>query len=130
MEDPLFSEFTFTKPSTIVVSHDYGFFSCCSVTLRLIIKHFEDTNTFPLKVDITDSFLEYKQNPTSKSLAEWFQHSRKKPKISVFHIPEFFENDVYDFDPYCFKPFVETFFTPMADLLTVTFSKKSTSNIG
>ena len=128
MNDPLFSNFKFTKPSVIRVSHDHGFFSCCSVILRLVIKHIKETNAMPLNIDISNSFTEYKNCLINDSLSEWFQYCPKK-KLKMFQSLDFLENDVYDFDPSFFEPIVSKFFEPNKIVQSIVKSLKQKYSI-
>ena len=50
----------FKAPETLTITHNYGFFSCCSVRLFSIIQHFNRYRTLPKRVDCSKQFQCYK----------------------------------------------------------------------
>jgi len=50
----------FKEPETLTVTHNYGFFSCCSVRLFYIIQHFNQYGSLPKTVDSSKQFQCYK----------------------------------------------------------------------
>lgn len=127
MKDPLvYHVHRFKKPSTIYVCHDAGFFSCCSVTLRLILKHLRETDALPLSINVRRSFSEYKKDTKCTSMSKWFTvpcqnvldalnsvHESVKALNSIDFL-SFYENDIYAFDPRPFGWLISTFFNPNA----------------
>lgn len=50
------------EENTLKITHDAGFFSCCSVGLHFIIKFFNDKKKLPTNVDRSHQFNQYKEN--------------------------------------------------------------------
>lgn len=64
------SEIIETNPGeyTLKISHDYGFFSNCTVTLICILNYFNGSTQLPNKIDTTNSFTWYK--PSDKKMED------------------------------------------------------------
>lgn len=68
---------------SLVVSHNYGFFSCCSVKLESIVTYINDNNNIPEYVDSSNMFNLYKINPDEDITYHMFrQPDGKKFKLT------------------------------------------------
>ena len=58
--------------TTLNLSHDWGFFSCCSVRLHYIIQYFNNEGILPDDVDSTFMFEWYKINTCRDITFDYF----------------------------------------------------------
>ena len=58
---------------SLVVSHDFGFFSCCSVKLRSIVDYINQNRKLPENVDSSGLFSIYKPNGIDDITYDFFQ---------------------------------------------------------
>lgn len=58
---------------SIKITHNYGFFSCCSVRLNGIIDYINSTKQIPINVDCSESYDWYKINNTEDITFEYFE---------------------------------------------------------
>lgn len=61
------------KPATLIVIHNSGFFSCCTVRLARIIEYFNKAAKLPDVVDSSVQFEWYKPTPSRPIAHEYFQ---------------------------------------------------------
>lgn len=59
---------------SVVVNHNAGFFSCCSVKLHFIIEYMNHYKKFPKHVDSSNQFSLYKIDPHKDITFDYFQH--------------------------------------------------------
>jgi hypothetical protein len=71
----------------IKITHDYGFFSCCSVKLTAIVEYINSHKRLPDNVDSSQQFTKYKQNNDINTdiTYDYFEHydDIKNVEISV-----------------------------------------------
>lgn len=111
------------------VSHNEGFFSCCSVILEKIIEYFNITcGEFPEKVCTKDSFGLYKplKYETKDIMYEFFmppsggdeaQFSTPRPPVDYFHHYQY--NNYKRFDYKNITPFIEKYFQPSEEIQNI-----------
>ena len=104
---------------SIVVTHNSGFFSCCSVKLCDIIIYVNHHKELPLQVDSSRQFDNYKiQN--GDITYEYFIHPDNNPNFTVdspinyYHDYQFRDYSQLDYEALC--PFVKKYFTPSHDV--------------
>ena len=109
----------------IKVTHNCGFFSCCSVKLHYIVEYFNKEKQLPDSVDSSEQFLIYKPlNMLHKDITYDFF---KKPTMETI---EYTSKIIYDWDaslrPYNtlpfdkLKPFVDNYFSPSDEILEIS----------
>lgn len=84
----LFKEFQLEKSNyknIIKVSHNYGFFSCCTIRLSRIVDYINSNKKLIHNVDSSDSFGMYKQNTNTDITFDYFEHydNIKNPEIPL-----------------------------------------------
>ena len=56
------------------ITHNFGFFSCCSVKLHDIVEYFNYHKNIPSDVDSSEQFEWYKINKTGDITYDYFKH--------------------------------------------------------
>ena len=100
------------------VTHNSGFYSCCTVRLNCIIKYYNTNNKFPDNVDSSEQFAQYKTN-MSEDISHYFFTENKSitednvKTVTTAHICDWVEQ-FCDYKNQSrldeLKPFVERFF--------------------
>lgn len=117
--------------STIVVNHNAGFFSCCSVRLSQIVRYFNEGGRFriPACVDSSNQFRWYKPPQALKKdiTFEYFTHYDEDMKHSIQFPKQRITSDHHDqyrrystLPYHHLKPFIDTYFSlalPIRDLV-------------
>lgn len=105
----------------LIVTHNAGFFSCCSVRLDKIIDFFNTHKQLPEKVDSSAQFLWYKPFSRSGDLTdEYFDLPTNYNNIEFTNIVDY--NESYQFVNYsninyfALSPFVKKYFSPSATI--------------
>ena len=105
------------KVMYIVVSHNYGFFSCCSVILHFIAEYCNTYKQLPDKVDSSGSFGWYKLNESDDVTYDYFERPNDNVieltnNISVpfTHFHQYIDYKTLNFD--IIVPFIAKYFSP------------------
>ena len=106
------------------LSHDGGFFSCCSLRLHYLIHIFNKYKQLPNIYDTTGFYTWYKENTTNDITFNYFKHYNdnniniKYDKDINYH--ECFQYKNYDtLDLVSLNPFICKYFTPNEDILKI-----------
>ena len=120
----------------IKITHNSGFFSCCSYRLFKIIEYFNKKKCLPETIDTTNSFTWYKpENRLEQDIiTDYFTLTadeieyNKNIELSqkVFDVQFYDYNKLY-FDD--FNPFINKFFTPSDDILSIVSSIENKYNL-
>ena len=74
------------KKNSLVITHNAGFFSCCSVRLDKIVNYFNEKKYLPNIVDSSKTFELYKTNTNVDITNEYFEDYNNitilKPKLN------------------------------------------------
>lgn len=105
----------------IKITHDAGFFSCCSVKLLDIKNYFQKQGKLPLKVDSSESFRKYKINRKDITF-DFFEHYNninidleyEKYKNIIFQHQQFHDYKKIDYN--LVTPFIKKYFTPSKNI--------------
>lgn len=104
---------------SLVVTHDAGFFSCCSVKLQMIITYIHTHRCLPHIINGSKQFSLYKANPEEDVTYDFFDEFRSKEEISW--CPSFSNNFQYkNYRTINFsglQPVLSAYFTPSKDVL-------------
>jgi len=98
---------------TLKITHNAGFFSCCSVRLHDIIKFFNEHERLPDAVDSSSQFAQYKNNAKYDISKILF---REQP-INIPFVDKIEYHNYDQFKPYnrldldSIKPFIEKYFS-------------------
>jgi hypothetical protein len=100
------------------VSHEGGFFSCCSVRLYYLVLFFNKYKQLPYVFDTTGFYTWYKQNNSKEDITyEYFKHYDDVPeKIEYTDDIDYHEcyqyKDYPELDLKSLAPFIRKFYTP------------------
>jgi hypothetical protein len=105
-------------PTELIVNHNAGFFSCCSVRLTEIINFFNKHEREPITLDCSTQFHNYKVNPADplEDLNHFFFKQPHNQNIEFKSNIDF--NWEYQFQPYfnlnyeSLTPFIKKYFEP------------------
>jgi len=103
---------------TLIVDHNAGFFSCCSIRLSHIINFFNNNKRLPNRVDSSNQFSFYKENSLDTSLdlsKKFFEQNHDfifnfEKEIIYSHNWQF--EDFRSLDVVTIQPFIKKYFTP------------------
>ena len=110
------------------LSHDGGFFSCCSVRLYYLILIFNKYKQLPTIYDTTGFYTWYKQNTTDDITFNYFKHYNENENENENEI-KYTENinyhECYQYKNYktldliSLNPFIRKYFTPNDNILKI-----------
>ena len=104
------------KKNSLVITHNAGFFSCCSVRLDKIVNYFNENKYLPNIVDSSKSFELYKTNTNVDITNEYFEDYNNitilKPKLNIDYIENYQFNDYSILDLNNINPLITKYFTP------------------
>ena len=106
----------------IKISHNAGFFSCCSVRLAKIVEFINLNKKLPDKVDSSKQFHLYKNdNCLQQDITfDYFEHYENVPNINIIHPINYHQN--YQFKNYdnldykCITPLIKKYFSPSDEI--------------
>lgn len=121
------------KKNSLVITHNVGFFSCCSVRLDRIVNYFNENKYLPNIVDTSNSFGLYKTNTNIDITNEYFEDYNKitifKPKLAIdYHHDKQFD----DYSTVALKdiyPLINKYFTPSESVKTIINNIENKYNI-
>lgn len=118
----------------IKVTHNCGFFSCCSVKLHYIIEYFNKEKTLPEKVDSSEQFLIYKPLHMLKEdiTYHFFKELNNTPITYTTHINYTWNSQFEPFtnlDFQSLKPFIDKYFSPSNNIEELSYFLKNKYNI-
>jgi hypothetical protein len=104
---------------SVVVKHNYGFFSCCSVKLDSIVNYINKTQKKPDHVDSSELFGWYK-NVSTDITYEYFEHYDNIDTLISFPINykeghQFIDYSTLDYDT--ISPLIKKYFSPSNQIL-------------
>jgi hypothetical protein len=105
----------------LVIDHNAGFFSCCSVRLTQIVDFFNDKKRLPVKIDTSAQFYSYKNNSSDDIDQEFFKSdliTTIKSNTSVRHHWDYQFLPYGDLDFNGVYPFIKKYFTPSVKVQT------------
>ena len=99
----------------IIVSHNYGFFSCCSVILHFVIEYCNIYKELPEKIDSSGSFGWYKpEDKESDVTYDYFEPQQSNDIATIMmqftHTDQYIEYTKLNY--VLLEPFVRKYFTP------------------
>ncbi len=111
---------------TIIIDHNAGFFSCCSVRLHCIIEYINLNKKVPIHVDSSKQFEWYKKNILDDITLECFKNYNdvnnnieidKNDNIDYNHNHQFIWYNKLDYQKIC--PVVEKYFSPSYNICSI-----------
>jgi hypothetical protein len=118
---------------TLLITHDYGFFSCCSIRLHNIIEFFNKKKKCPTTIDSSQQFSWYKKNNNQDITFEYFQHYNDLPDIyyneyiNYIHTLQF--SDYNNINYNSIKPFIDKYFSPSLQIKNIINNIEKKYNI-
>ena len=118
----------------IKITHNAGFFSCCSVKLFEIIKFINSKKRLPDNVDSSEQFRLYKKERCNKDITfDYFGHYENVPDVNIIH-PINYNHD-HQFKNYanldykCITPLIKKYFSPSAEINKIIYNIEKKYNI-
>jgi hypothetical protein len=110
---------TIQTPRTLIVKHNAGFFSCCSVRLDKIVEYYNKFRRLPDSVDSSQQFSIYKPAGTSDDITnQYFAFSSEPIKARDYiYYSEYYQYINYktiSYEP--LLPFIRRYFSPSTEL--------------
>ena len=118
---------------SVIISHNGGFFSCCSVKLHYIIEYMNEKLKIPDYVDSSAQFDLYKKSQNDITY-EYFQHyDNIKEEINInFSIKYEWENQFIDYSKVDYNnviPVVKKYFSPSNQIINIVDNLKQKYHI-
>jgi hypothetical protein len=121
------------KKNSLVITHNAGFFSCCSVRLDKIVNYFNENKYLPNIVDSSKSFELYKINTNVDITPEYFEDYNNitilKPKLNIDYIENYQFNDFSTLDLNNINPLITKYFTPSYSVKNIINNIENKYNI-
>ena len=110
--------------NNIHITHDCGFFSCCSIRLDAIVQYFNKNNfNLPEKVDSTKSYTWYKKNKNDDIYDFFVCYENIDNIVFINKIIKYQQTDQWiDYNKLDIKsiiPFIKKYFTPTPDIYQI-----------
>jgi hypothetical protein len=107
----------------VTCTHDAGFFSCCSILLKSIIKHFNQYKTLPSGIESSKQFMKYKPKGMEDCdlRLHYFQDVMNDlPTLLDKHVDHEENDDQFQnyksFDYVRLQPFLDIYFSPSNEI--------------
>ena len=121
----------------IKITHNAGFFSCCSVKLTKIVEYINSNKILPDNVDSSKQFSWYKNNENrSKDITfDYFQHYINIPNINILYpIDYHWEHQFINYsniDYNSITPLIKKYFSPSEEINIIinNIEKKYNTNL-
>ena len=104
----------------IKITHNAGFFSCCSVKLSEIVKFINSNKRLPDNVDSSKQFSWYKKNQDEDITFDYFEHYENVPDVNIIRPIDYHWS--YQFKNYAnldyngIKPLKKKYFSPSVEI--------------
>ena len=106
----------------IKITHNAGFFSCCSVKLTKIIEFINSNKRLPDNVDSSEQFRLYKKKERcNKDITfDYFGHYENVPDVNIIHPIDYNYNHQFknyaNLDYKCITPLIKKYFSPSTEI--------------
>ena len=122
---------------SLSIKHNAGFFSCCSVKLRDIIKYINTNNNLPEKIYCSEQFKLYKNDFRQDITYVYFEHYKNTKNIIIDKIPIVITNSKNEdqFSNYNelnyqeLYPIIYKYFSPSIEIINIIQNIVSKYNI-
>lgn len=106
------------------ITHNAGFFSCCTIRLYKIIEYFNEHKRLPEVIDSSEQYQIYKNKPGEGDITLNFFENYKNINIdlSFNHLIEFVPDDISDYSRLNFKDldfFIKKYFSPSKEVTRI-----------
>lgn len=121
------------KKNSLVINHNAGFFSCCSVRLDRIVNYFNENKYLPNVVDSSKTFEWYKTDTNVDITPEYFEDYNNitilKPKLDIDYIENYQFNDYSTLHFKDLNLLTKKYFTPSIKVKTIINNIENKYNI-
>ena len=106
----------------IKITHNAGFFSCCSVKLHSIVNFINLHKKLPDEVDSSEQFKWYKNGNCQKQdvTFDYFEHYKNVKNVNIIHPIKYRHEHQYlnyaNLDYKCITPLIKKYFSPSAEI--------------
>lgn len=106
----------------IKITHNSGFFSCCSVKLTNIVEYINSNKTLPIDVDSSKQFSWYKnyENKNKDITFNYFQNYINIPNVNITYPINYNWRHQFinysNIDYKCITPLIEKYFSPSDEI--------------
>jgi len=116
----------------IKITHNAGFFSCCSVKLTKIVEFINSNKRLPDNVDSSEQFISYKKEEMhNKDITfDYFEHYENVPDVNIIHPINYHHTHQFknyaNLDYKCITPLIKKYFSPSVKINEIvnTIEKK------
>jgi len=119
---------------SLIITHDHGFFSCCSVRLHDIINYYNIYKKLPIMVDSKSQFTWYKINKHQDITFDYFENYNdtlnieyKNEYINYIESLQFSDYNNINFNS--IKPFIEKYFSPSLQIKNIIYNIEQKYNL-
>ena len=117
----------------IKITHNAGFFSCCSMKLYEIIHFINLNKRLPDNVDSSEQFRWYKQNTNKDITFDYFEHYKNVPDVNIIHpIKYHWEHQFINYAKLDYKritPLIKKYFSPSAEINEIIYNIEKKYNL-
>lgn len=129
-ENPLFNQ----EMDVLNITHNAGFFSCCTIALQDTMIWFNLNRRMPDKVDRSHQYAYYKSEPLQNLIAHFFAETDdaipfERPVVLTHGKQELQYTDYRQLDFNDVKPFLDKFFRPSEYVLSIVKMYEEKYNI-
>jgi hypothetical protein len=118
---------------SVIITHNFGFFSCCSVRLNMIVDYINKHKNLNFTVDSSKQFEWYKKNVKTDITFDYFKHYDDiKIDIDKEHIDFVHEYQYIDYNNLNYRtivPVVKKYFTPSENIEEIVKNIEQKYNI-
>ena len=120
---------------TLKITHNAGFFSCCSVKLGRIVEFINSNNKLPDNVDSSEQFQWYKNyNCQEQDITfDFFENYNNITNLNIIHpIDYHWEHqfkDYSDLDYKCIIPLIKKYFSPSIEIKEIVNNIENKYNL-
>ena len=104
----------------IKITHNAGFFSCCSVKLTKIIDFINSNKKLPDNVDSSEQFLWYKNDKNKDITFDYFENYNNVTDVNIIYSINYHWDYQYknysDLDYKCITPLIKKYFSPSVEI--------------
>lgn len=104
----------------VKITHNAGFFSCCSVRLTKIVKFINSRKRLPINVDSSKQFMWYKYDKNKDITFDYFEHYKNVQDVNIIKSINYHWNHQYknyaNLDYKCITPLIKKYFSPSAQI--------------